>query len=217
MSEATSTVFLLGQGAGYGILVGVGALFAGGMILTTKGLAKYLRENHHNTETFSVADRSVGTFLSASAVYSSWSWATELLWVSTMVYSYGIQASYYYGAGLAVQIAVMSMIGIHAKKKVPNAHTSLEIVELRYGKYNHLLYLFLALANNLLSCSSMILGASGAISIIAGNLNIVASTMLIPFGVLLYTVVGLKATFLTDYVHTLILLLVLCYLNTAVL
>lgn len=135
-----------------------------------------------------------------------------------MVYSYGIQASYYYGAGLAVQIAVMSLIGIHAKKKVPTAHTSLEIVELRYGRANHLLYLFLALANNLLSCSSMILGASGAISIIAGNLHPVASTMLIPFGVLLYTVVGgLKATFLTDFVHTLILLLILCYLNTSVL
>ncbi|EGW32585.1 urea transport protein [Spathaspora passalidarum NRRL Y-27907] len=211
-------IHLLGQGSGYGILVGVGALFAGGMILTTKLLQKYLHENANSTETFSVANRSVGTFLSASAVYSSWSWATEFLWVSTMVYNYGIQASYYYGAGLAVQIAVMSCIGIHAKKKAPKAHTSLEIVELRYGKVNHLLYLFLALANNLLSCSSMILGASGAISIIAGNLHIVASTMLIPFGVLLYTIVGgLKATFLTDFVHTLILLTVLCYLNTAVL
>ncbi|RLV94732.1 Urea active transporter, partial [Spathaspora sp. JA1] len=218
MSTDTSTVYLLSQASGYGILVGVGALFAGGMILTTKLLQRYMNENANNTETFSVADRSVGTFLSASAVYSSWSWATEFLWVSTMVYSYGIQASYYYGAGLAVQIAVMSCIGIHAKKKVPKAHTSLEIVELRYGKINHLVYLFLALANNLLSCSSMILGASGAISIIAGNLHIVASTMLIPFGVLLYTIVGgLKATFLTDFVHTLVLLTILCYLNTAVL
>ncbi|KAK6455412.1 urea transport protein [Scheffersomyces xylosifermentans] len=216
--SGTESVSLLGQGAGFGVLVGVGAVFAGGMILTTKLLQKYLHENANSTETFSVANRSVGTFLSASAVYSSWSWATELLWVSTMVYSYGIQASYYYGAGLAVQIAVMSMIGIHAKKKIPNAHTFLEIVELRYGRANHLLYLFLGLANNLLSCSSMILGASGAISIIAGNLHPVASTMLIPFGVLLYTVIGgLKATFLTDFVHTLILLLILCYLNTSVL
>lgn len=200
------------------MLVGVGALFAGGMILTTKLLKKYLNENANSTETFSVANRTVGTALSASAVYSSWSWATELLWCTTMVYNYGIQASYYYGSGLAVQIAVMATIGIHAKKKIPRAHTSLEIVGLRYGTENHILYLFLGLANNLLSCSSMIVGASGAISIIAGNLHIVASTMLIPFGVLLYTAVGgLKATFLTDFVHTLILLLVLCYINTSVL
>lgn len=211
-------VHLLGQASGYGVLVGVGALFAGGMILTTNLLKKYLNENANSTETFSVANRTVGTALSASAVYSSWSWATELLWCTTMVYNYGIQASYYYGSGLAIQIAVMATIGIHAKKKIPKAHTSLEIVGLRYGTSNHILYLFLALANNLLSCSSMILGASGAISIIAGNLNIVASTMLIPFGVLLYTAVGgLKATFLTDFIHTLILLIVLCYVNTAVL
>ena len=32
---AENTVHLLTQGAGYGVLVGVGAVFAGGMILTT--------------------------------------------------------------------------------------------------------------------------------------------------------------------------------------
>ncbi|KAI5964742.1 uncharacterized protein KGF55_001812 [Candida pseudojiufengensis] len=217
MSEV-STVHLLDQGAGYGILVGVGFAFAAGMILVTYLLKRYLKEDNNSTESFSVANRSVGTFLTASAVYSSWSWATELLWCSTMVYSYGIQASYFYAAGLAVQIAVMSMIGANSKKKVPQAHTAFEIIELRYGNATHILYVFLGLTNNLLSCSSMILGASGAISIIAGNLHIVASTILTIFSVLCYSMYGgLKATFLTDFVHTLILLIILCYLNTAVL
>lgn len=98
MSE--SAVHLLDQAAGYGVLVGVGALFAGGMILTTFLLQRYLHENANSTETFAVANRSVGTFLSASAVYSSWSWSTEFLLVSLMTYNYGIQAGYYYGAGL---------------------------------------------------------------------------------------------------------------------
>ncbi|KHC42040.1 solute:sodium symporter (SSS) family transporter [Candida albicans P76067] len=216
MSE--SSVHLLNQAAGYGVLIGVGALFAGGMILTTFLLQKYLHENANSTETFSVANRSVGTFLSASAVYSSWSWSTEFLFVSSMTYNYGVQAGYYYGAGLAIQIAVMSVIGIHAKKRIPTAHTSLEAVQLRYGKAAHLLYLVLSLICNICSCSAMILACASGISIIAGNLHIVASTMLIPFGVLLYTVVGgLKATFLTDFVHTTVLLVVLCYINTAVL
>ncbi|KHC56330.1 solute:sodium symporter (SSS) family transporter [Candida albicans P60002] len=216
MSE--SSVHLLNQAAGYGVLIGVGALFAGGMILTTFLLQKYLHENANSTETFSVANRSVGTFLSASAVYSSWSWSTEFLFVSSMTYNYGVQAGYYYGAGLAIQIAVMSVIGIHAKKRIPTAHTSLEAVQLRYGKAAHLLYLVLSLICNICSCSAMILACVSGISIIAGNLHIVASTMLIPFGVLLYTVVGgLKATFLTDFVHTTVLLVVLCYINTAVL
>ena len=216
MSE--SSVHLLNQAAGYGVLIGVGALFAGGMILTTFLLQKYLHENANSTETFSVTNRSVGTFLSASAVYSSWSWSTEFLFVSLMTYNYGVQAGYYYGAGLAIQIAVMSVIGIHAKKRIPTAHTSLEAVQLRYGKAAHLLYLVLSLICNICSCLAMILACVSGISIIAGNLHIVASTMLIPFGVLLYTVVGgLKATFLTDFVHTTVLLVVLCYINTAVL
>ncbi|RCK63261.1 Urea active transporter [Candida viswanathii] len=216
MSE--ESVHLLNQGAGYGVLVGVGAAFAIGMILTTKLLQRYLHEDANSTETFSVANRSVGTFLSASAVYSSWTWATECLWVGLMTYNYGIQASYYYGAGLAIQISVMSLIGIHAKKKIPTAHTSLEAVNLRYGKVAHILYLILSLICNIASSSAMIVGAAGAISVIAGNLHIVAATMLIPFGVLLYTVVGgLKATFLTDFIHTTILLIIFCYLTTSVL
>ncbi|RCK63838.1 putative urea active transporter 1 [Candida viswanathii] len=216
MSE--ESVHILTQGAGYGVLVGVGAAFAIGMIITTKLLQRYLHEDANSTETFSVANRSVGTFLSASAVYSSWTWATECLWVGLMTYSYGVQAAYYYGAGLTIQIAVMALIGIHAKKKIPTAHTSLEAVNLRYGRFAHILFMTLALICNIVSASCMILGAAGAISIIAGNLHIVAATMLIPFGVLLYTVVGgLKATFLTDFIHTTILLIVFCYLSTAVL
>lgn len=131
-------VELLNQGAGYGVLVGVGSVFAIGMILTTILLRKYLHEDARSTETFSVANRSVGTFLSASAVYSSWSWATEFVMLTSQVYNYGIQAAYYFGAGLSIQIAVMSLVGIHAKKKIPTAHTSLEVVGARYGRSAHL-------------------------------------------------------------------------------
>ncbi|KAI5960699.1 hypothetical protein CANMA_003961 [Candida margitis] len=213
-----STVNLLNQASGYGVLVGVGGGFALGMVLVTNLLRKYLKEDNNSTETFAVANRSVGPLLSASAVYSSWSWADELLWTTTMVYNYGVQSSYFYMSGLVIQITVMSMVGIHAKKKIPKAHTSLEIVELRYGKAAHILYMFLCLVTNLVSCSSMILAAGGAISIIAGNLHIVAATILTIFSVLCYSIYGgLKATFLTDFVHSLILLIVLCYFNTAVL
>ena len=44
-------VELLNQGAGYGVLVGVGSVFAIGMILTTILLRKYL-EDDASTETF---------------------------------------------------------------------------------------------------------------------------------------------------------------------
>lgn len=217
MSDAsTETAELLSKSVGYGILIGVGACFAIMIVFATRLLKKYLNEDSQSTEMFMVANRTVGIGLTASAVYSSWTWATELLWCVTMVYYYGVQSAYWYGAGLAVHICLMAVLGIEAKKKIPTGHTCLEIVELRYGKAGHILYMFLCLVNNLLLCSSMILGTAGAISIACDNLHMVASTMLIPFGVLLYTAVGgLKSTFLTDYVHSFILLIVLCYICTA--
>lgn len=165
-----------------------------------------------------IANRSIGVGLTANAVYSSWTWATALLWVVTMVYLYGVQSAFWYGAGSSIQICIMAVLGIEAKKKIPTSHTCLEIVQLRYGRTGHLLYMAFCLINNLVSASSMILGAAGAISAICDDLHIVACTLLIPFGVLLYTAVGgLKSTFLTDYVHSFILLIVLCYICTAAL
>ena len=81
-----------------------------------------------------------------------------------------------------------------------NGHTVLEIVRLRYGTPAHVIYIFLCFVTNLLSVTSMILGAAGVITALTG-MHIVASTFLLLLGVVVYTVSGgLKATFLTDYV-----------------
>lgn len=63
----------LSQGFGYGIVVGLGAAFAGGMILTTWALKKYQNERQ-TSEMFSTAGRTIKTGLIASAVVSSWTW-----------------------------------------------------------------------------------------------------------------------------------------------
>ncbi|KAK7409604.1 hypothetical protein QQX98_008199 [Neonectria punicea] len=165
---------------------------------------------------FMVANRSVGTGLTASAVVSSWMWATAIIWTAAQGYLYGIAAPFWYAAGCTIQIALMAVLAIHAKIKIPNGHTALEIVRLRYGFAAHMVFIFLCLVTNLLSVTSMILGAAGVITALTG-MHIVASTFLLPLGVVVYTVVGgLKATFLTDYVHTLVVMILLCWLTIAV-
>ena len=43
-------------------------------------------------------------------------------------------------------------------------------------------------------------------------MHIIAATFLLPVGVILYTSVGgIKATFLTDYFHTFVILIIACY------
>lgn len=45
-------------------------------------------------------------------------------------------------------------------------------------------------------------------------MHIIAATFLLPVGVALYTFVGgIKATFLTDYMHTFTILIILCYFS----
>lgn len=46
------------------------------------------------------------------------------------------------------------------------------------------------------------------------GMHIIAATFLLPVGVALYTFVGgIKATFLTDYIHTFTILIILCYFS----
>jgi Na+/proline symporter len=68
---------VLSQGVGYGVVLGVGFLFALGMMFTTWVLRRYNNELQ-TSEVFSTAGRSVKSGLVAAAVVSSWTWAATL-------------------------------------------------------------------------------------------------------------------------------------------
>ncbi|CEJ58670.1 hypothetical protein PMG11_07320 [Penicillium brasilianum] len=203
----------LSQGVGYGVVIGVGLAFAAGMMVVTNLLKKTLGEDNSKAETFIVANRSVGTGLVASAVVSSWLWSTAFLSAVLVAYSYGISGPFWYAAGCSPMIVCFAYLGTVCKRRVPSAHTVLEIIKIRYGTLAHLSFTFLALVNNLFNTINMILGASSAITYLTG-MHIMASTFLLPLGVVVYTLTGgIKATFLTDYIHTFIILILCCYLT----
>ncbi|KAI8650105.1 hypothetical protein NCS56_01462400 [Fusarium sp. Ph1] len=206
----------LPQSVGYGVVVAAGLAFAFGMIGVTAILKKTLHEDNSKAETFMVANRRVRTGLVASAVVSSWLWSTALLSCVFVTYSYGISGAFWYGAGCSTIIVFFGYLGVVCKSRIPEAHTILEVIRIRYGTVAHLSFTFLAVVNNLLNTINMILGASAAISFLTG-MHIMASTFLLPLGVVLYTLVGgIKATFLTDYIHTFIILILCCWLTAKV-
>ena len=87
----------------------------------------------------------------------------------------------------------------------------------RYGSYAHGLFIVMNLVNNVFGCGSMILAGSQLVTGMTG-MHVIAACVLIPAGVVLYTAVGgLKATFLTDFLHTTIALILLIYFAIAVL
>lgn len=196
------------QGVGYGIVVGVGLAFALGMILVTGALRRYQKEKVDANE-FATAGRSVNSGLIASAVVSSWTWAATLLTSTTQAYSNGVFGPISYAAGAAVQIVMFATIAIELKRKAPGVYTYLEVVKARFGTLAHFIYMFYAIATNILVMAMLIAGASSSFEALTG-MHPVAACFLIPLGTTLYTLAGgLKATFLTDYIHTLILYVVI--------
>lgn len=61
-------------------------------------------------------------------------------------------------------IVFFSLLGIACKLRVPEAHTLLEIVRIRYGKLGHIVWIVLCLINNIIAVANMLLGASAAIT-----------------------------------------------------
>lgn len=61
-------------------------------------------------------------------------------------------------------IVFFAVLGIACKMRIPEAHTLLEIVRIRYGRVAHGVWIFLCLINNIIAVANMLLGASAAIS-----------------------------------------------------
>ncbi|KAJ0287772.1 hypothetical protein COL940_002269 [Colletotrichum noveboracense] len=208
---------LIPQSTGYGMLIGLGIGFCGVILAAVKIQKAYLAEDSGTSEMFMVANRSVGTGLTASAVFSSWMWINETVFSAAFCYKFGLAVPFWWSTGLCFQIALMAALGVLAKIRVPYAHTSLEIIRMRYGWIGHIVFIVLNITNNVFGCAGMILTGSQLIYGISG-MHFVAATILIPLGVVLYTAVGgLKATFITDYLHTLIALVLIIYFTLKVL
>src|SRR6266496_6201268 len=77
------------------------------------------------------------------------------------------------------------------------------------GTYAHLVFTTFGLMTNILVTSMLLTGGSAVVHSLTG-VPTAAACFLLPVGVVLYTMFGgIKATFLTDYVHTVIILVIL--------
>ena len=119
-----------------------------------------------------------------------------------------------------MQILLFATLAIELKRRAPNAHTFLEVIKARYGVITHAVYLTFGLMTNILVTAMLLTGGSAVASSLTG-VPTAAACFLLPIGVVLYTMFGgIKATFLTDYVHTVVLLIILfvfafTYVDTA--
>jgi Na+/proline symporter len=182
--------------------------FRSGMILVTFILKRYNQELQ-TSEMFNTAGRTVKSGLVGSAVVSSWTWAATLLQSTGVCYRYGVSGPFWYASGATVQILLFATLAIELKRRAPNAHTFLEVIKARYGTVAHIVFMVFGLATNILVSLMLIVGGSATVNALTG-MHTIAAIYLLPVGVVAYTMVGgLKATILTDWMHTFILLLII--------
>jgi len=189
--------------------VGVGFFFAAVMMGISYLQNRYTKYSTKTSEEFNTASRSVKPGLIASGIVSAWTWAATLLQSSTVAYEYGVAGPFWYAAGATVQILLFSILAVKTKMNAPRTHTYLEIIYVRYGRTAHLIFMFFAFLTNILVGSQLLLGGSAVVTSLTG-MNVYAAIFLIPVGVCAYVILGgLRATFLCDYSHTLILMIII--------
>jgi len=199
---------VLDESVGWFIVVGLGMVFAGIISAEIKIEEKYLG-NIQSSEGFNTAGRIIKTGLTAAAIVSAWTWAATLLQSSTVAYLYGVSGPFWYAAGATIQVLLFGILAIELKRKAPNAHTFLEIIRARFGASTHKIFLGFALTCNMIVTGMLLLGGAAVVNGLTG-MDISLAAFLIPVGVMIYTLVGgLKATFVADYMHTVIIFLVI--------
>ena len=199
---------VLDESIGWFIVVGLGMVFAGIISAEIKIEEKYLG-HVQNSEFFNTAGRVIKTGLTAAAIVSAWTWAATLLQSSTVAYLYGVSGPFWYAAGATIQVLLFGILAIELKRKAPNAHTFLEIIRARFGAGTHKIFLGFALTCNMIVTGMLLLGGAAVVNGLTG-MDISLAAFMIPIGVMIYTLVGgLKATFVADYMHTVIIFIVI--------
>jgi hypothetical protein len=114
------------------------------------------------SEMFMIANRTVGTRLSLHRSYVIvtgwrflWHVFNRILYCSiTKALSSSVQPF------CVFQITLIAALSVLAKIRFRYAHTSVEIVRMRYGKIGHVVFALLNLSCNVFGCASMILTVS---------------------------------------------------------
>lgn len=111
--------------------------------------------------------------------------------------------------GAVVQIILFATLAIELKRRAPNAHTFLEVIRARYGTTVHCVFIVFCLMTNTLVTAMLLTGGSAVLTSLTG-VHTAAACFLLPIGVVLYTLFGgIKATFITDYLHTVVIIVVI--------
>lgn len=122
----------------------------------------------------------------------------------------GVVGPFWYAAGATVQILLFGVMAVQIKRRAWTSHTIAEIIRARWGQTCHIIFLYFFLLTNLCVSSMLVLGGAAVIHVLTG-IDINIASFLMPLSTVFYTAAGgLKASFISAYIHVILVLALMC-------
>jgi len=167
----------LGEGVGWLVVIGFGALFTLFTVLLSRYEYKSLG-TAQSSEQFNTAGRNVGPGLTAAVIVSQWTWAATLLMSSNMGWRVGVSGPFWYASGATIQILLFAILAIQVKRRASHMHTFMEIVKARFGTGTHIVMICFALTTNIIVTSMLLLGGASTIEDLTGMSKLTAAFLI---------------------------------------
>ena len=171
---------ILHENVGFLVIIGVGLVMALTVTLMVKAETKWLG-TRKTSEWFYTAGRTIKTGLIAASIVSAWTWAATLLQSSTVTFEFGVAGSFWYAAGACIQVILFSVLAVELKRRAPMTHTFAEMINVRYGRRAHKVFLLFGLMTNTLVTAMLVLGGAAVVNSLTG-VDITLAAFLLPGG-----------------------------------
>lgn len=150
---------MLSQGAALAI---VGA-FGASMLATSA-----VRRSSRGLDLFLVADRSVGTWVGAMSVASTWIWAPALFIAAQKAFQQGMAGLFWFTAPNVGCLVLFAFLASRIREVFPAGYTLPEYIAERFDSKTHLIYLFSFLSLQICSMGVQLIAGAALLSAMGG-------------------------------------------------
>lgn len=156
-------------------------------------------------DAFLVADRSVGAWVGAMSVASTWIWAPALFLAAQKAYQQGLPGLAWFTVPNVGCLVFFAFLTVRIRKVFPKGYTLPEYIAARFDAKTHVVYVFSFLSLQICAMAVQLI-AGGALLRAMSGLPYAAGVLLLAFIFTSYSLVdGLRASIRTDFFQMLLI------------
>ncbi|WP_207679136.1 sodium:solute symporter family transporter [Desulfonema magnum] len=156
---------------------------------------------------FLVADRSVGTWVGAMSVASTWIWAPALFLASQKAYQQGLPGLMWFTVPNVGCLVVFAFLAPRIRAHFPKGYTLPQCIGSRFDTKTHLIYLFCFLSLQICSLAVQLIAGAALLNTMCGISYAVGAVMLAVMFTSYSLIDGLRSSIRTDLFQMVIIFL----------